>query len=182
MKSKLLLLCHTRKTDPDPRRRTLSSGVARRRGIVPFALLFCALPLMAADPPGFVVWSASDVKGIDKKLSAKVDEHKFSSQQLDKWGNHYAMVAHREGDGVAELHETESDIFVVQSGTATLIVGGEMVDGKTTAPNEVRGASIKNGTEHKLGPGDIVHIPPKVPHQVLVGKGKFTYFVVKVGQ
>jgi mannose-6-phosphate isomerase-like protein (cupin superfamily) len=145
-------------------------------------LLFCALPLMAADPPGFVVWSASDLKGMDKKLTAKVDGQKFSSEQLDKFGNHYAMIAHREGDGSAELHETEADIFVVQSGSATLIVGGEMVNAKTTAPNEVRGTSIKNGTEHKIGPGDIVHIPPKVPHQLMVGKGKFTYFVMKVGQ
>jgi mannose-6-phosphate isomerase-like protein (cupin superfamily) len=145
-------------------------------------LLFCALPLMAADPPGFVVWSASDLKGIDKKLSAKVDGQKFSSEQLDKFGNHYAMMAHREGDGSAELHEKDADIFVVQSGNATLIVGGEMVNAKTSAPNEVRGTSIKNGTEHKIGPGDIVHIPPKVPHQLMVGNGKFTYFVVKVGQ
>jgi mannose-6-phosphate isomerase-like protein (cupin superfamily) len=145
-------------------------------------LLFCALPLMAADPPGFVVWSASDLKGMDKKLTAKVDGQKFSSEQLDKFGNHYAMIAHREGDGSAELHETEADIFVVQSGSATLIVGGEMVNAKTTAPNEMRGTSIKNGAEHKIGPGDIVHIPPKVPHQLMVGNGKFTYFVVKVGQ
>ena len=145
-------------------------------------LLFCALPLMAADPPGFVVWSASDLKGMDKKLSAKVDGQKFSSEQLDKFGNHYAMMAHREGDGSAELHEKDADIFVVQSGSATLIVGGEMVNAKTSAPNEVRGTSIKNGTEHKVGPGDIVHIPAKVPHQLMVGKGKFTYFVMKVGQ
>jgi mannose-6-phosphate isomerase-like protein (cupin superfamily) len=145
-------------------------------------LLFCALPLMAADPPGFVVWSASDLKGMDKKLSAKVDGQKFSSEQLDKFGNHYAMMAHREGDGSAELHEKDADIFVVQSGSATLIVGGEMVNAKTSAPNEVRGTSIKNGSEHKIGPGDIVHIPPKVPHQLMVGNGKFTYFVVKVGQ
>jgi mannose-6-phosphate isomerase-like protein (cupin superfamily) len=145
-------------------------------------LLFCALPLMAADPPGFVVWSASDLKGMDKKLSAKVDGQKFSSEQLDKFGNHYAMMAHREGDGSAELHEKDADIFVVQSGSATLIVGGEMVNAKTSAPNEVRGTSIKNGTEHKIGPGDIIHIPPKVPHQLMVGNGKFTYFVIKVAQ
>ena len=137
---------------------------------------------MAADPPGFVVWSASDLKAMDKKLSAKVDGQKFSSEQLDKFGNHYAMMAHREGDGSAELHEKDADIFVVQSGSATLIVGGEMVNAKTSAPNEVRGTSIKNGTEHKVGPGDIVHIPAKVPHQLMVGNAKFTYFVMKVAQ
>ena len=43
------------------------------------------------------------------------------------------------------------------------------------------GDSIKGGAEHKLGPGDVVHIPSKVPHQLLVPKGKqFTYFVGKI--
>ena len=143
-----------------------------------FALLLCVFPLMAADPPGFVIWSAANIKGVEKKLEGQ----KFASQQLDKFGNHYTMLAHREGDGSAELHETEADIFVVETGAAMLIVGGEMVDGKTTAPHEIRGPSIKGGVEHKIGPGDIVHIPAKTPHQLIVGKGKFTYFVVKVGQ
>ncbi len=146
-----------------------------------FFLLFCALPLMAADPPGFVIWSASEIKGIEKNLTGKVDSQKFSSRQLDKFANHSTMIAHREGNGGAELHEKDADIFVVESGSATLIVGGEMVGAKTTAPNEVRGASIRNGAEHRLGPGDIVHIAPKTPHQLLLGGAKeFTYFVVKV--
>ncbi len=153
-----------------------------------FLLLFCTLPLsesvfrlMAADPSGFALWSASEIKGIEKKLASKVDNQKFSSQQLEKFGNHLAMIAHREGNGAVELHEKDADIFVVESGSARLIVGGEMVGAKTTAPNEVRGASIRNGEEHRLGPGDIVHIAPKTPHQLLLdGSREFTYFVVKV--
>jgi mannose-6-phosphate isomerase-like protein (cupin superfamily) len=91
------------------------------------------------------------------------------------------MVAHREGDGEAEVHETQVDLFVVQSGEATLVVGGEMVGGKTTAPNEIRAPSIKGGFNHALAAGDVVHIPAKIPHQLLVPAGKeFTYFVVKV--
>jgi quercetin dioxygenase-like cupin family protein len=91
------------------------------------------------------------------------------------------MVAHREGNGEAELHETESDLFVVTSGTATLTVGGILQNGKTTAPNEIRGPSIEGGTKQKLSAGDIVHIPPKTAHQlVLEPGGEFTYFVMKV--
>lgn len=144
-------------------------------------LLFCAVPLMAADPSGFTIWSASELKGLAAKLSEKVDSAKFSSKQLENFGNHYTMLAHREGNGSAELHEKEADIFIVESGTATLVVGGEMVDGKTTAANEVRGTSIKGGTEHKIGPGDIVHIPVNTPHQLLLGNAKqFNYFVIKI--
>jgi mannose-6-phosphate isomerase-like protein (cupin superfamily) len=138
-------------------------------------IAICVLPLAAAD---VTVWTAPELKGFDKKLSGAP----FKSEQLEKFGNHYTMVAHREANGSAEVHETEADLFVVQSGTATLQVGGKIVDGKTTAPNEIRGPSIEGGEKKKLSPGDIVHIPAKVPHQLLVDNGKnFTYFVMKVG-
>ena len=102
-------------------------------------------------------------------------------QQLGKYGTHAVSIAHREASGEAELHETQADLFIVQSGAATLKVGGAMVDGKTTAPGEMRGPSISGGEEKKLGPGDVVHIPAKVPHQVLVAGGQqFTYALVKI--
>jgi mannose-6-phosphate isomerase-like protein (cupin superfamily) len=143
-------------------------------------LAACALPLFAADPPGFHVWTPSSLKDSGKALSAKLDGSKFASQSLEKYGNHYTMLAHREGNGGAELHETEADIFVVESGNATLIVGGKIADPKNTAPHEVRGTSIEGGVEKKLTAGDIVHIPAKTPHQLKIASGEFTYFVVKV--
>ena len=89
------------------------------------------------------------------------------------------MVAHREGSGEAEYHATQADVFVVQSGEATLVVGGELVDGKTTrAQRNARRLRIKGGTEKKLAAGDVVTIPAKVAHQVKLDAGKqFTYFV-----
>ena len=72
------------------------------------------------------------------------------------------MVAHRDSSGEAEYHAQDAGIFVVQSGTATLVYGGELVDGKTTAPNEMRAASIKGGMEKTLAAGDIVTIPAKL--------------------
>lgn len=143
-------------------------------------VLFCAFPLMAADPAGFVVWSAADLKGVETKLAAKVDTQRFASQQLEKFGNHYTMLAYRQGNGSAELHQTEADVFVVQSGSARLIVGGKIVNPKTTAPHEIRGSSIEGGEEKLLSAGDIVHIPARVPHQLLPTSKEFTYFVLKV--
>jgi mannose-6-phosphate isomerase-like protein (cupin superfamily) len=140
-----------------------------------------AVPLMAAEPVGFVIWPASDLKAYGRKLAPKMNAGKVAAEGLATFGNHLAMIAHREGDGEAELHETQADVFVVQGGEATLVVGGEVVDGKTTAPGEVRAPSIKGGERRPLGTGDIVHIPAKVPHQLLVASGKqFTYFVIKV--
>jgi len=82
---------------------------------------------------------------------------------------------------VAELHEKVTDLFVVQSGEATIVVGGNIIDSRTTAPGEVRGSRIEGGSRHPVAAGDIVHIPANTPHWMLLDSGKqITYFVVKV--
>jgi mannose-6-phosphate isomerase-like protein (cupin superfamily) len=147
------------------------------------ALVFAGLALPAGDPAGFHFWSASELKGYAKSLAPKMDAGKVATQQLGGHGNYSFMIAHREGPGQAEWHETQADVFFVQSGNATLEYGGTLVDGKTTQAHEMRAASIKGGLEKKLGPGDVVTIPAKTPHQLKLDAGKeFTYFVVKVTQ
>jgi mannose-6-phosphate isomerase-like protein (cupin superfamily) len=143
--------------------------------------LLILVPMFASDPPGFVIWKAGDLKAEDKKLAANMSDKKVGSETLATFGNHLTMLAHREGDGEVEVHDKMADVFYVVSGEASLIVGGTVVGGHTTAPGETRGASITGGEKKTLGAGDAVHIPAKVPHQMLVANGKkITYFVVKV--
>ncbi len=154
-----------------------------KRKIMLTALLCAGFAVQAADPPGFQHWSSAELKGFSKSLAPKIDAKKLATQQLGGFANYTFMVAHREGPGEAEYHEKAADIFVVESGEATLVVGGKLVDGKTTAPNEMRAPSVSGGTEKKLGTGDVVTIPAKVVHQVKLEPGKqFTYFVIKVAQ
>ena len=138
--------------------------------------------LMAADPSGFGLWKSAELNSLEKKLASKMDQKKSpASEALANYGNHSISVIHREVSGEAELHETQADLFVVQTGDATIIVGGTVVDPKTTAPHEVRGPSIKDGERKHLGPGDIMHIAPNTPHQLLLDKGKqITYAILKV--
>lgn len=151
--------------------------------LVTTLLLCAAAALVAADPAGFKIWKGPEMKGYEKKLAAKMNPQKMASEQFGKFGNHSFMIAHREGPGEAEVHETQADVFFVQSGEATLVVGGTVVDGKTTQPNEIRGPSINGGEKKKLAAGDMVHIPAKVAHQLLVEGGKqFTYAIVKIDQ
>jgi mannose-6-phosphate isomerase-like protein (cupin superfamily) len=142
-------------------------------------VLLTLVPVFAADPAGFVIWKAHDLADFDKKLGPKMNDKKVATEQLSNFGNHSTMVAHREGE--AEVHDKMADLFVCQSGTATLIIGGTVPGGKVTATGETRGPSVQGGERKTLGPGDIVHIPAGVPHQLLVAKGtKFNYFVMKV--
>jgi mannose-6-phosphate isomerase-like protein (cupin superfamily) len=141
----------------------------------------CAFWLAAADPAGFALWKSADLKGMEKKLSPKIDQKKVALEPLANWGNHLISMAHREGSGEAELHETQADIFIVESGKATLVVGGTIIDPKTTAPHEIRGSSIKDGERRQLGPGDVLHIAAKTPHQMILEPGaQITYAFVKV--
>jgi mannose-6-phosphate isomerase-like protein (cupin superfamily) len=88
------------------------------------------------------------------------------------------MGSRREGDGCAEVHEMQMDVWIVQGGEATLIVGGTRVQPKTVKPHEIRGTSIQGGETKQLRPGNIVHIPVKVPHQLKIAPGKtFTYWL-----
>jgi mannose-6-phosphate isomerase-like protein (cupin superfamily) len=137
--------------------------------------------LQGGAAPATQVWKASDIQARGRALSSKLDANKVATDMIATVGNRSFMVAHREGSGLAEFHETQADIMFISQGEVTMIYGGTIVDGKTTAPGEMRGASITGGTEAKLGPGDVLHIPAKTPHQMKLAPGaKVTYFVTKV--
>ena len=147
------------------------------------ALLLAGFAVPAGDPPGFYLWKSAELKGFSKSLVPKMSDKKLATQSLANYGNYTFNVAHREATGEAEYHATQADVFIVQSGEATLVVGDELIDGKTSAPNEMRAASIKGGTEKKLAAGDVATIPAKTAHQLKLDPGKeFTYFYVKVTQ
>ncbi len=134
-------------------------------------------------PEGFQHWTADALKDVNHSLKseAAADPQKTASRHLADFANDTFILAHREGDGVAEWHETQADVFFVQSGSATLVVGGTMVGADETAPHEKRNGAIQGGVRRKLMAGDVVRIPAKMPHQILLDGGHdFTYFVVKV--
>ena len=134
-----------------------------------------------AGAPTVRIWKSADIDSKGAALAKKLDAQKVASEVIATDGNRRFMVAHREGSGVAEWHEKQADIMMISSGEVTMIYGGTIVDAKTTQPGEMRGPSIKGGTEVRLGAGDVLHIPAKVPHQMILAPGaQVTYFVAKV--
>ena len=151
------------------------------------ACMLAALPILFAAPQtsvpdGFEHWTNSALQPVVQHLSvqAAADPHRFAVQQLADFPNESFLLVHREADGPPEWHETQIDIFFVQSGSATLVLGGTYVNGETVAPHEKRNGTIEGGTRQKLNAGDVVRIPARVPHQLLLeGAREFTYLVVK---
>ena len=150
------------------------------------SLFALALPLLMAQEPmpeGFEHWTANSLKQLDQtlKVEAGKNPHHIAVEHLKDFSNDQFMLSRREADGIVEWHETQADIFFVQSGSATLLVGGTLVGGETVEPHEKRNGTIEGGVRRKLSAGDVVRIAPKVPHQILLdGAQNFTYFVVKV--
>ena len=109
------------------------------------------------------------------------DPHHLAVKQLTDYPNESFLLVQREADGQPEWHETQADVFVVQSGSATLVVGGTLLNGETVAPHEKRNGTIQGGFRRKLVAGDVVRIPARMPHQLLLdGAHQFNYLVVKV--
>jgi mannose-6-phosphate isomerase-like protein (cupin superfamily) len=89
-------------------------------------------------------------------------------------------VSERDATGQAELHEGDTDVWYVLAGGATLVTGGTMVDATVTGPGEHRGPAIRGGAELAITAGDLITIPPGVPHWVKAVDGRLRYMVVKV--
>src|SRR5215469_6473059 len=94
--------------------------------------------------------------------------------------NYMVHASRREQPGQAEIHTKDTDGIYVRDGTAQFVTGGEAIDAKETAANELRGSSIRNGQTRQIAKGDVIVVPTGVPHQFLEVTNPFLYYVVKV--
>jgi mannose-6-phosphate isomerase-like protein (cupin superfamily) len=144
------------------------------------ALLFAATAI-AALPAGYDHWTSEQLNVRAQTLPAKMSKVKVATSSLGGWGNHSMSLVHREGSGQAELHQTQSDILIIQSGEGSIVIGGTIPDGKTTTPHEIRGSKINGGETQPLRSGDVLHIAARTPHQIVLEPGhKIDYLAVKV--
>jgi hypothetical protein len=139
------------------------------------------LPVFAADPAGFALWRAAELKQRDEALSKKVGPDHSARETLADYGDHRFRLLYRDADGVPEQHDAIVDVVMVQSGEGTLLLGGRMINPKASGgAGEYLGTGIEGGERHALAAGDVVHIPAKIPHSFLVPSGKhITYVLVK---
>jgi mannose-6-phosphate isomerase-like protein (cupin superfamily) len=143
------------------------------------AVSFFLCASLAFAENGVVVYSTADLAKMSHELAQKGTP--FASKDLERYKDHYTILAHRTATGSSEVHEHEADVFVITSGGAVLVSGGKLLHPQTQKEGEIRGTGIEGGEKRAVAAGDIVHIAAGVPHQLLIEKGKpVTYFVVKV--
>jgi mannose-6-phosphate isomerase-like protein (cupin superfamily) len=85
----------------------------------------------------------------------------------------------REND-MFEVHDAADDIYYVLGGTATLVLGGELVEASEISPGEWRAKTVSGGNKFEIKKGDLIFVPRGTVHQrTVTGKG-FSMILVKV--
>lgn len=85
----------------------------------------------------------------------------------------------REND-MNEVHDASDDVYYVLEGTATLLLGGSLVDPKEVSPGEWRSKTTVGGQKFTIRKGDLIFVPRGTPHQrTVTGKG-FSMLLVKI--
>lgn len=132
----------------------------------------------AGDPKTPVFWSAQQMKEIDTGLAPRV------STQTNMAGARLlasANVIYRVGDSGSEIHEKLADLIFVREGEGAIVVGGKLIGGQPSGPDEIRGTSLEGGTRYPVAAGDTIYIPANMPHQFFVEKGKhWVITIVKI--
>src|SRR6267143_7272975 len=85
----------------------------------------------------------------------------------------------------ALLHDRVTEVYQILTGAGMFETGGTLLEGKPVdLTSEAAGPSIRGtiegGETRRMGPGDVVVIPPGVPHRFSKLEGTITYLVTRV--
>ncbi len=143
------------------------------------ACLFGAVGLVAGEeaPEQAVVISAkqlaADVLGTETGLGYQIPSNSVAR----------LLMIRRDKPGEVEVHTEQNDVIVVESGHATVTMGGTVTGNREIQPTEWRGGVAMGGKSYRVARGDLVLIPAGIPHQVLVSKGQtVTYLAIKTAR
>lgn len=129
----------------------------------------------------FVVKSKHEVAEIQKVLEGKPGN---TNEDIVAAAGEQTRIAifhdsKREND-LNEVHDGSDDIYYVLKGTATLRLGGALVDANEISPGEWRSKTAAGGKTVTIKKGDLIFVPRGTPHQrTVTGKG-FSMILVKI--
>ncbi len=133
--------------------------------------------------PGFVLWKTDILERSIARLDRELGDKPLVYETIGNYERHSVYLVLRGKTSPAELHETEADLYVVRRGRATLHLGGELADAERRPREQQRGSSLRGGIQRELGPGDVIHIPVGVPHQLVLPEGEsFLYDLTKFNE
>jgi mannose-6-phosphate isomerase-like protein (cupin superfamily) len=103
------------------------------------------------------------LQAVAREIAAKGE----ITQRVVEGGTFSVNVRHIAGSETALQHGKIAEVWVVRDGTGTVATGGTLVGATPgTGPGELRGTGIRDGVERVIKAGDLVFIPPGVPHGI----------------
>jgi mannose-6-phosphate isomerase-like protein (cupin superfamily) len=144
---------------------------ARSIGLVAAGVVFGVLGSVAigqTPAPRAPTDKAQDFKRADIEAVAKtLAEKGLITQRILEGGTFSVNVRHIASSETALVHGKITEVWVVRDGSGTVATGGSLIDPKPGATaGELSGSGIRGGDERVITAGDLVFIPPGVPHGI----------------
>ena len=109
--------------------------------------------------------SASDVAALlEKAKSERKEGQPLVSEHILQLPPYNVNLEYRPAVAPAAVHEKEAELFYVIDGSATMVIGGKLVNEKRTNPTNLTGTAIEGGTSREVAKGDFVIVPENTPH------------------
>ena len=142
------------------------------------------------------VTNAEIKTAVQKTVSAAVSDQQLRVVSINGEYNIGVGVVHRAktegrnpGGGIE--HSQITEVYHIIEGAGTLVTGGTIENPKESPPDSSvvkvlngpssGGGVIQNGVSRKVGPGDVVIIPPNTPHWFSeITSEQITYLVVRI--
>lgn len=109
--------------------------------------------------------SAADVAALLAKAKAeRKDNQPNVTEPILRLAPYNANLEYRASVGPAAVHETEAEVFYVIEGSATMVVGGKLVNEKRTNASNLSGTAIEGGSSRTIAKGDFIVVPENTAH------------------
>ena len=144
------------------------------------------IPLNPNQPEKATHWPADTFAKVHAELSSRAAKGQPLNARdlmpLPMTRTHGYTLGHRTGKEPpsAEQHEGVTDVYFVMGGTATMTTGGELAGKRALVEGEFRGTSVQGGDTHRLKAGDVLLVPPNVPHSAQADAGGLSYLLLKI--
>jgi mannose-6-phosphate isomerase-like protein (cupin superfamily) len=127
--------------------------------------LFAAASFAQRGPqPDHTYTSAADIMAlIAKAKSERTNNQPTVTENILRVAPYQASLEYRTSVGPAAVHEKEAEFFYVIDGSATLVTGGTLKEGKRNGDN-IQGTGIEGGNMQNVAKGDFIVVPENTPH------------------
>jgi|ERR1700739_1205899 len=106
-----------------------------------------------------------------------------ASEELKAFPGHNAMLSVRQRSGMAEVDEECAQLLIVLEGRAAMVTGCKIEEISPARTGQVTNSTSSSGSRQELRAGDVFHVAPGTPYQLLLaGDRTLGCLVIRIRQ